>query len=465
MSNPLDAEVVLVNSNRWKPGIAPLALDHLAAALEAKGISHAMLDLCLTRSPAGAIRRFFEHRKPRLIGVTFRNLDDVFYGLLQLDDLKRSLDLIRAAAPGVPIVIGGSGFSIAPEAILDYCGLDLGVWGEGEIALPMLVENLGNESAYATIPGLVYRTAEGIVKNPQSAMPMDAFTLAGSSRPGLKLYYNGGDVIGSVGIQTRRGCTGKCVYCVTPQVEGVCRRLRPPEIIADEIEEALSMGWKNVFLADSEFNEPEHHAIAICEEFLRRGLESRMNWTAYTSCVEFTPTLAKLMKRAGCTLAISSLDSADDKLLEGLGKLHRQADIVSAMEAAQEADLTVAYGLMIGGPGETLETLNQTVSFLNKRKGQRVAVKEPPGIRVYPNTPMADIVAEEAFSRKNANLFGSIEGNDNLVKPVYYLSAGLTGYRGMAINWRRLASLYYKLYPMTSAGVWRRKLPRIGESN
>ena len=462
MNQPHNTQVVLVNSNRWKQAIAPLAIDHLAAALEAKGISYEMLDLCLTRDPVGAIRRFFESRKPRLIGVSFRNLDDVLYGMSFLDDLKRTVELIRSAAPESAVVLGGSGFSVAPEAILDYCGLDLGVSGEGEEALPLLCSHLGDAAAYPSIPGLVYRGEGGFVRNPQGAMSMDGFTLAGTSRPGFKLYHSGGETIGSVGIQTKRGCAGKCAYCVVPNAEGRCRRLRPPGIVVDEIEESVKLGATRFFIADSEFNEPERHAIAICEEIIKRGLESKMQWTAYTSCIEFSTALATMMKCAGCRLAIASFDSACDDVLEKLGKRHRRADIDVAMSAAQEAGLPIAYCPMIGGPGETLNTLLDTISFLTSHR-VKVTVTEPVGIRIYPNTPMADYVFNEGFESKNPNLWGMVKGNEDLLRPVYYISAGLGAYRSLALTWRRITGNYYRVFPKTRAGVVRGRLPRVAE--
>lgn len=452
-----DPQVVLVNSNQWKPAIAPLALDYLGAALEAKGIPYDLLDLCPARDPHRAIREFFGRCRPRIVAISFRNLDDVLFGLPFLGDLTRIVGWIRAESPSSTIVLGGSGFSIAPEKVLERTGVELGVWGEGEEALPMLCERLGDESAYPAIPGLVYRGTSGWVRNPQGAMPMDRFTVAGTSRRALRLYARPDGIVGSVGVQTKRGCGQRCAYCVVPNVEGACCRLRPPGMVVDEIEEAASLGARRFFIADSEFNEPAAHAMAICEEIIRRGLQERIAWTAYTSCVEFPPELASLMKHAGCDFAICSFDSASDDILERLGKRHRQADVPAAIAAAKQADLPTAYCLMVGAPGETLETFEKTIELLKRNQVKRVSWMEPQGIRIYPETRMADIVLEEGFSAKNPNLWGPVKGNEDLLRPVYYISAGLGPLRAAIVNWRRLGRTYYGVFPKTRYGVLRNR--------
>lgn len=452
-------ELALVNSNRWKPGVAPLALDYLGAALERAGISFETLDLCPSCDPRRDIREFFSRRKPRMVGVTFRNLDDVRFGTLFLDDLKRTVEAIREAAPDAAIVLGGSGFSIAPEEVLRFCEVDLGVWGEGEVALPLLCRRLGDVSQYALIPGLVFRSDGGFVRNPQGAMPLDDFALGGTCSIDLKLYCPDSTDLGSIGVQTKRGCDRRCAYCVVPNVEGTCVRFRPPTIVADEIERLVRQGATRFFIADSEFNEPEDHAKAICEEIVRRGLNEKMWWRAYTSPVEFSPELASLMKRAGCRLAICSLDSACDEILERLNKRHRQADIARAIAAARQADLPAVYCLMIGGPGETAKTIERTTDFLMRNKPIQLTLTDPPGIRIYPETPMADLVFHEGFDRKNPNLWGPVVGNESLLKPVYYLSSELGVFRFPIKVWRWWGLTYNKIFPKMRRGMFRNRWP------
>ena len=117
-----------------------------------------------------------------------------------------------------------------------------------------------------------------------------------------------------------------------------------------------------------------------------------------------------------------AMDSGDDAVLERLGKPFRRADVVSCVRACQEADLNAIYCLTLGGPGETIETVLKTLSMMQSLKPAKVTLGEPAGLRVYPGTRLADIVCEEGFTKSNPNLHGPIEGNEDLLLPVYYLS-------------------------------------------
>ena len=237
-------------------------------------------------------------------------------------------------------------------------------------------------------------------------------------------------------------------------------RLRPAASVVDEMEYLMKQGVNRFFITDSEFNEPEEHAKGICEEILHRSLQDEILWWVYTSPKDFSPELASLMKRAGCRRNYCSIDSACDEVLENLQKRHRVEHIVKAVEAARQADLHSVYCLTVGGPGETMTTLERTTEFLLRHRPINVDLVDVPGIRVYPNTPIADLVFREGFSRKNRNLRGKIDGNEELLFPVYYFSAQLGLIPNLVTTWRHLGFFYNCLFPKTRRGIVRLRLIR-----
>lgn len=416
--------VALVNPNRLQPGVAPLALEYLGAALERHGDSVRILDLCHVRNPREAIRAFFHETPPDLIGITIRNLDDVVFYCFLAEEMKPLIEEIRSAS-SAPVVLGGSGFSIAPELLLDYFGVDLGIAGEGDKSLPMLIDRLGSVEKYPEIPGLVWRDGSCIRRNPIGCTDVNALRLAKRGRINQSAYSYSEGRKGCAGVQTKRGCSNRCIYCVVPNIEGTTVRLRDPADIADEMENLAASGVRRVFLADSEFNYPLEHAMSCCEEFISRGMAKKLTWQAYASPGQFNAGLARKMKEGGCDLLITTLDSGDDAVLERLGKPFRTEDAVSCVRACQEADLNAIYCLTLGGPGETIDTVMKTLAMMQSLKPAKVTFGEPQGLRVYPGTPLADIVREEGFTRSNPNLHGQIEGNEDLLRPVYYMSRGM----------------------------------------
>ena len=128
--------VALVNTNRMQPPIAPIGLEYVAEALAAAGHEVQLLDLCWEADPQAAIERFFNGAEFGLVGVTLRNTDDC--GLPKstsfLPDLASTVAAIRRRT-SAPVVLGGMGFSVMPERVLELAGAELGVWGEGEFAI------------------------------------------------------------------------------------------------------------------------------------------------------------------------------------------------------------------------------------------------------------------------------------------------------------------------------------------
>ena len=151
-----DSTILLVNPNQMQPPVAPIALDYLASALKDSVRRIALLDLCFSGDIVSDIRRYFVSNSASVVAVTLRNTDDTTFATRDffLPGIKKLTDCIRECTDAT-IVIGGSGFSVASEAILEFCGLDLGIWGEGEYALPLLVDRITKGQEYRNVPGLV----------------------------------------------------------------------------------------------------------------------------------------------------------------------------------------------------------------------------------------------------------------------------------------------------------------------
>ena len=128
-----------------------------------------VLDLCFSLDWTQDIDRYFADNSAVAVGVSLRNTDDTSLGSQEffIPRFKEIIDYIRERT-SAPVILGGSGFSIMPEAILDYFGLDLGITGDGEYSLPLLVEKLVSKEDYSSVPGLVYRIDGGFRRNPPS---------------------------------------------------------------------------------------------------------------------------------------------------------------------------------------------------------------------------------------------------------------------------------------------------------
>jgi tryptophan 2-C-methyltransferase len=426
--------VLLVNPNEMKPAVAPIGLDYIASSLELAGFKVDLIDLCFASSFKEELDAYFQGHDPLAIGVTVRNTDDCYY-LSQafiLPRIKEIIDYIKGKTRK-PVILGGVGFSVMPEPILAYLGADWGIWGDGEWTLPALVKRMAAGEEPFDIPGLIYRKAgaeaggdplaSGSVAsgryycNPPELAELLDLPLPRREAVDNPRYLREG---GMGGLETKRGCEQRCIYCADPLAKGRRYRLRPPSIVADEMEVLLAQGVDHLHLCDSEFNLPYKHAVAVCEEIIRRGLGERLAWYAYLSPVPFTEALALLMVRAGCRGINFGVDHAADRMLKNMGRPFTSDDLRETAAICHRLEIPFMYDLLLGGPGEDKESLTFAISFMKEIEPSRVGISA--GVRIYPGTRLAQIALAD-IKKGSANVRGII--NPDFFAPVFYVSQAM----------------------------------------
>ncbi len=415
------AEIALINPNVTKPAISPLGLEYLTEACRQQNVEVEVVDLCFEDDPLAALQQRLAGVAPKLVGISLRNTDNCY--LLSahsfIPHLTEVVSAIRRATPA-PIVVGGAGFSVAPTAVMKATGADYGVQGDGEQALPQLLQALYGKAELADIPGLLWR-ADGRIHNSAPTWPPIA------NQPGLRrdtvdnpLYFQRG---GQLGLETKRGCDRRCIYCADPFSKGRKLRTRSPAAVADEIENLLDHGCDVYHICDSEFNVPQEHACAVCQEFISRGLGEKIRWYAYLAPAPFSRQLAELMRQAGCRGIDFGADSGNDEMLARLGRDFATEQILQAVRWCRECDMAVMLDLLIGGPGESQHSATESVAMAKAAQPSCVGISL--GVRIYPGTRLAAHVAAQGPMARNPALWGKTSDNEQLLAPVFYLSPQL----------------------------------------
>jgi radical SAM superfamily enzyme YgiQ (UPF0313 family) len=407
--------VLLVNPNEMKPPVTPIGLDYIASALERSGFAVDLIDLCFAGSFKEELDTYFIDHDPVAIGVTVRNTDDCYY-LSQafiLPRIKEIVDYIKSKTRR-PIVLGGVGFSVMPEPIVAYLDAELGIWGDGEKVFPDLATKLVAGDDYCAIPGLIFHKAGRYYTNHPELPDLLDLPLPRREAVDNPRYFREG---GMGSVETKRGCEQHCIYCADPLAKGRRYRLRPPPLVADEIEGLLAQGVDNLHLCDSEFNLPYEHAVGVCEEVIRRGLGERLSWYAYLSPVPFSEELARLMVQAGCRGINFGVDHTDDRILKILGRPFVAAAIKETAAICQRFEIPIMYDLLLGGPEEDKKSLTTAISCMKEINPSRVGISA--GVRIYPGTHLANI-AQEDIQKGKANVRGVI--NADFFSPIFYVS-------------------------------------------
>jgi hypothetical protein len=402
--------IALMNTNRMQPPVAPIGLDYVAEALHTDGHTVRLLDLCWEDDPKSAIAQFFTGSDFGLVGITLRNTDDCAFTSRQsfIPEFIELVHVVREHSRA-QIVLGGVGFSVMPERILSLSGVDLGVWGEGEFVLPRLAVSLERGQPYQDLPNLIWRQDGQWHRNPPSwnilaELPSMSRTWVDNQR-----YFRLG---GQAGFETRRGCSGRCIYCADPVAKGSRVRLRPPAAVADELEQLIGQGIDVLHTCDGEFNIPEKHALEICSEISHRGLGGRMRWYAYCSPAPFSRELARAMRAAGCAGIDFGADNGNQAMLRRLGRDFGPDDICNVTRWTKEEGMAVMLDLLLGSPGETKGSIEQTVELVRKAGPDCAGVSL--GVRVYPDTGLAAQLASGDHS-------GGLTDGEDFYDPRFFL--------------------------------------------
>ena len=379
--------ILLISANRepFPEAVFPIGSVYFANALQKAGASVRIFDI---RHHAGisSLRQEITSFQPDRIGISLRNIDNAAHPTVRcyLPSYAALVKSIRTIC-NVPIILGGSAFSLFPYEIAAHLGADGGIKGEGENAANIFQE-LNQGQIVAADPANMADVA--FPKNIR-----DLF-------PGFRRYK-------TIGIQTARGCPNKCIYCTYPSLEGSRRRVRTAEsVVADIAMLYKDSGINNYFFVDSLFNGDEDHMVRVLEKLADQKLPVR--FSCYMQPKMSDPGIFRLLRKAGCVAVDFGTDSGSPAMLSSLRKSFTQSDISATSLACRKAGIDFCHSLIFGGPGETAGTIAETVSLMDESSPRAVIAMT--GIRIYPGTEMERIAIEE----------GVIRAGQSLVQPEFY---------------------------------------------
>jgi len=385
----------------------PLGLACVAAATRQAGHEVSWLDLMFASDAADAVQKAIAEFQPEVIGISVRNIDDQKMSAPRflLDPVKEIVSLCRQESKA-PVVLGGAGYSMFPEAVLRYVGADLGIQGDGEAAFPALLEGLASGERRPHAPGVYLAgTPASPVRFP---LRLDDFPLP-APESWISPSVSKTDVW--IPVQSQRGCPMHCSFCSTSVIQGSTRRTRSAQSVVNWLRQLRAAGYRNLAFVDNNFNLPSAHAKELCRQIAAARLDLNLWCIVYPKLVD--AELVDLMQRAGCQEASLGFESASEHVLRGFNKRFDAAEVRAIAGRFAQAGIRRRGFLMLGAPGETRDSVEESLEFADSLHldGLNLTV----GIRIYPQTALCQTAREE----------GLIGRDDDLLAPRFYLAPGL----------------------------------------
>jgi anaerobic magnesium-protoporphyrin IX monomethyl ester cyclase len=364
---------------------APLGILWIAAVLEQRGETVAVLDAAAEKLDVAETVRRVQAFKPDIIGIGSTTV--VFETACLLGKA------IKAAMPDKPLLLGGWHVTVAPDHAMSFDCFDVGTIDEAEYTVADLVDHYKGLKPLSEIAGIVYRENGKLVTTPprKKLQSLDSLPFPARHLLPPDLYQPVPiDEHGTpkFAMMTSRGCPHSCAFC---QKSRSGYRSHSPERIVDEMEHLVrEYGAKDIAFVDSLFCASYKRVERVCDEIIRRGVN--VSWTCSSRVEVVDKPLLQKMKDAGCWRTRFGIESGSDRVLDFIAKGINKEKIRAAVTAAHEVGLRPKAFFILGHMPDSKESIEETIAFAKTLPLHDVTVQIN---TLLPRTPQMEIWQRE----------------------------------------------------------------------
>ena len=386
--------VLLINppeSGRGDYSTPPLGLLYLAAVLKKNSIAVDLVDGYI----AGwdGIEKKIRQYRPTVVGITCHTYSRV--------KALKVAEAVKKADAKTLVVLGGAHATLMPRQLLEhYPFVDIVARGEGEITFLEICQ--GKE--LKDIQGIAYREGKVVRLNPERPLivNLDELPFPAWELLDIRKYpAEGSGACNGIDLEKEpcfpvvfsRGCIGRCIFCADKLLWKRWRR-RSAKNMVDEIGMLnKKYGAKRFNFNDDLFTADRRAAKEVAEEITRSGLKIAFEIVSRADCID--PDLLAALKKAGCFKICFGIESASPEILK---KMHKEVDVVMSEKAiamTKTMGIRTSALLIVGNLGETRQTINETIDFLNRTRPDDVGLAN--GLRVLPGTELYEHAKKIGF--------------------------------------------------------------------
>jgi len=354
--------IPIVNTQQ---SVIPNGLFYIGALLLSRNIDTEVLNL--SDKNWGECKDIIKEKNPDIVGISCYTFNR--------HTCVKLAEIVKDASKKIKVVFGGPHSSIMPTQLFGNSkDIDLIVLNEGEMTFLDIVQRLKDGKSFENLPGIVYRDAGEIINNGirEPLEDLDKLPIPAD-------YFKYKRVI------TSRGCPGTCKFCDTPYLWGPKVRLRSANNVVDELETlSKKYGLSSFIISDDTFTFDKKRTIEICKEIIRRNL--KITWDCRSRVNFICEERLRWMKKAGCVVISYGVESGSQKILNNLKKGITVEQIRKAATLTRRFGFNLNYFIIVGSPGETDETIRETMKLIEETKPTSVftyIMQLTPGTEIY----------------------------------------------------------------------------------
>ncbi len=375
------------DDNIWhgiKGAMPPLSILSIGAVLEAAGFEVSILDAHVYQLSEAEVAWEIAQRRPRFIGITMMTSTAIVS--------HRIAQIAKEVDPKIVVVVGGVHPDAMPDETLRNRAIDYVVRGDGEYTMLEICQGRRPEE----ILGLSYCKEGRPVHNPARPLLIDLGQLpryAYHLVPMHKYYPAVGAYrrLPAINMLMTRGCPGKCIFCNSAETT---LRTRPAAKVVDEILHLRERyGIREIQFYDDTFTVMKKNVLEFCRLMAEKKAGVTFSCFARTDC--FNEEMARALKQAGCHQVMFGVESGSPNILKILRKDIDLERTKGAVELAKRAGIEVRAAFIFGTPGETEETIEETL---------RYAIELDPDIAIFNITTPYPGTQLYAWAEENGSL-------------------------------------------------------------
>lgn len=265
---------------------------------------------------------------------------------------------------GLSTLVGGINMSLYPYETLKHREIDYGMIGEAIESLPQFLEAFENSKSYKHIQGLCWRDTDGRVYAnfpSKKLVNFDRYPFPSRHLLPNEIYHSFVSQRKNFTVMlTSTGCPYRCSFCAIAALNHY--RERSWKSVIKEIEECYyDYGIREIDFFDATFFINKQKNLKLFQEIRKRGL--KINWTCRTRVDVVDKEILKEASRAGCRMIFWGIESNSQEVLDGINKGIKQNQTISAIKTSKKFGISNLGFLMVGNPGESEETVKNTVKF------------------------------------------------------------------------------------------------------